>query len=78
MAAQLGTEMDTARLSVRIIGHNPNHHLWNNHGRWWCHYTVHRPDYTKMRCRVSLDTANLDVARRRRDNLLGITLGGST
>ena len=70
MAAQLGTEADTARLSVRILGNNPNHHLWNNNGRWWCHYTVHHPDFTKLRRRVSLDTANVSVARQRRDRIL--------
>jgi Holliday junction resolvase RusA-like endonuclease len=29
----------------------PNHHLWNNNGTYWCHYTVHEADYTKRRGR---------------------------
>lgn len=49
---------------------NPDHHLWNNHGTWWCHFTVHKSDYTKHRVRVSLHTKDLDTARQRRDVLL--------
>ncbi len=56
--------------SLRIDRNNPNHHLWNNNGSWWCHYTLHLPDYTKRRIRCSLGTADLDLARRRRDRLL--------
>ena len=26
---------------IRITADNPNHHLWNNHGTWFLHYTVH-------------------------------------
>ena len=36
-------------LSVRIDPDNPNHHLWNNHGTWWLHYTVHPTPHTKRR-----------------------------
>ncbi len=49
---------------------NPDHHLWNNRGTWWCHFTLHRPDYTAERVRVSLRTKDLAEARRRRDVLL--------
>ena len=49
---------------------NENHHLWNNNGTYWCHFTVHPPDYTKRRVRVSLHTSDLAEARRRRDALL--------
>jgi len=45
------------------------HHLWNNNGKWWCHLTIHHPDYTSERCRLSLNTRDLDVARQRRDRL---------
>lgn len=51
-------------------GGNPDHHLWNNRGTWWCHFTLHRPDYTAERVRVSLKTRDLDEARLRRDELL--------
>ena len=59
------------RLAVRITPNNPNHHLWRNNGTWWCHFTVHRPDYTKQRVRLSLGTNDLDQARRIRDLFLG-------
>ncbi len=49
---------------------NGNHHLWNNNGTWWCHYTIHLPDFTKRRVRVSLHTGNVRVARLLRDSLL--------
>ncbi len=48
----------------------PNHHLWNNHGIWWFHATVHLPDYTSRRIRFSLRTRKLGEAKRRRDELL--------
>jgi hypothetical protein len=48
----------------------PDHHLWNNHGTWWCHYTVHLPDYTKRRVRLSLGTPSVEQARKLRDRLL--------
>ena len=49
---------------------NPDHHLWNNNGTYWCHYTVHEADYTKRRVRVSLRTKDGEEARARRDALL--------
>ncbi len=58
------------RLSLRINPENPDHHLWNNNGTWWCHYTEHLPDYTKRRVRVSLGTSDLELARQRRDAIL--------
>ena len=47
-----------------------NHHLWQNGRLWWIAFTIHRPDWTKHRIRLSLKTADLDEARRRRDRLL--------
>jgi hypothetical protein len=58
------------QLAVRVDDGNPNHHLWNNRGTWWCHFTLHKPDYTAERVRVSLKTRDLDLARTRRDTLL--------
>lgn len=58
-------------LSIRIRTENPNHHLFNNHGTWWIHFTVHHADFTKARIRRSTCTGNLAEARRRRDQLLG-------
>lgn len=57
-------------LSTRAKEDNPNHHLWNNRGTWWCHFTVHRADYTAERIRVSLRTRDVEQARARRDELL--------
>jgi len=49
---------------------NPDHHIWNNNGTWWCHFTVHNPDHTKERVRVSLHTKDRDEARERRDFIM--------
>jgi hypothetical protein len=52
---------------IRITADNPNHHLWNNHGTWFLHYTVHPTPFTKERIRRSLGTKDLAIARSRRD-----------
>ena len=53
---------------------HPNHHLWNNHGTWWIVFTPYgadgKPVLPRQRVRHSLDTPNIDLARRRRDTLL--------
>ena len=59
------------RLSLRTDLRNPDHHLWNNNGTWWCHYTVHTSFHTKQRIRRSLGTSDRALARVRRDSLLG-------
>lgn len=55
--------------SLRFQG-GENHHIWNNNGTWWVHYTLHLPDYTRARVRRSLRTRDEREARRRRDELL--------
>jgi hypothetical protein len=60
---------------IRIAADNPNHHLWNNHGTWFLHYTVHPTAFTKERIRRSLGTKDLDIARARRDTFFS-HLGG--
>jgi hypothetical protein len=62
--------------SIRILADNPNHHLWNNNGTFWCHYTLHLPDYTKRRVRQSLGTCCIEQARKLRDQLLRRALKG--
>lgn len=62
--------MNRSSLAVRVHGDNPNHHLWNNHGTWWVHYTVHLPGFTKRRIRQSLRTRGVETARYRRDAIL--------
>ncbi len=57
----------TAKLSIRVSEANRQHHLWNNNGTWWLHYTEHLADFTKRRVRRSLRTHDLEEAVRRRD-----------
>jgi hypothetical protein len=52
---------------IRVRAENENHHLWNNHGTWFLHYTVHPTPFTKERIRRSLGTKDVLVARERRD-----------
>lgn len=53
--------------SLRISDTNPNHHLWNNNGTWFLHYTVYPTPFTKERIRRSLGTKDVRIARERRD-----------
>src|ERR1035438_4178034 len=57
-------------LSIRTNAANPDHHLFNNHGTWWIHCTLHLRDHTKSRLRGSLGTSDLSKARERRDDAL--------
>jgi hypothetical protein len=58
------------KLALKTDSANPNHHLWNNHGTWWLHCTLHLADYTKRRVRRSLGTREVGLARERRDAAL--------
>jgi hypothetical protein len=49
---------------------DPNHHLWRNGRLWWVAFTVHLPSWQKERVRLSLGTADVIEARRRRDQVL--------
>ncbi len=49
---------------------DPNHHLWRNGRLWWVAFTVHLPTWQKERIRLSLGTADVVEARRRRDKVL--------
>jgi hypothetical protein len=49
---------------------DPDHHLWRNGRLYWVAFTVHLPGWQKERVRLSLGTADLAEARRRRDALL--------
>jgi hypothetical protein len=49
---------------------NPDHHLWRNGRLYWVAFTVHLPGWRKERVRLSLGTADLAEARRRRDETL--------
>ena len=49
---------------------NPNHHLWRNGRLWWAAFTVIHDGWRQERVRVSLKTADVEIARHRRDKLL--------
>ena len=57
--------------SLRISEGNLNHHLWNNNGTWFLHYTVYPTPFTKERVRRSLGTKCVLTARERRDQFFG-------
>jgi hypothetical protein len=63
---------EQAKLSVRCHPGNENHHIWENNGTLWCHLTVHLPDFTKQRLRLSLGTDDIQHARRLRDALFAL------
>ena len=63
--------------SIKINQNNPNHHLWNNNGVWFMHYTVFPTPLTKDRVRRSLGTRNVEEARRLRDVILAQLLGAA-
>ncbi|MEN9359056.1 MAG: hypothetical protein RL095_591 [Verrucomicrobiota bacterium] len=54
-------------ISIRKNSSNPNHHLWNNNGTWFIHYTLHPTALTKQRIRQSLNTKSVTEARLLRD-----------
>ena len=63
---------------IRVRAENPNHHLWNNHGTWFLHYTVHPTPFTKERIRRSLGTKDVRIARERRDSFFGLLAAEGT
>ncbi|MCH7228738.1 hypothetical protein [Haloferula sp. A504] len=58
------------QISTRQRTAGINHHLWNNHGTWWFHGTVHLPNGTAERVRTNLRTKCVQEARRKRDGLI--------
>lgn len=61
-------------IALRIDESNLNHHLWNNNGTWWVHYTIYPTPVTVERIRRSLKTKILEEARNRRDKILNSLL----
>jgi len=61
-------------IALRIDESNLNHHLWNNNGTWWVHYTIYPTPVTVERIRRSLKTKILEEARKRRDKILNSLL----
>ena len=62
--------MSRWKLSVRIRSTNPDHHLFNNHGTWWCHFWAIAEGIYQKRFRINLHTRCQAVAREERDKLL--------
>ncbi len=62
--------MPLGRLSFRRPDDaNDRHHIYNNNGTYYAHFTVHF-GHRKRRIRLSLQTPSLDEAKARRDELL--------
>ena len=62
--------MPLGRISFRRPdADNDRHHLYNNNGTYYAHFTVHF-EHRKRRVRVSLQTPRIDEAKARRDELL--------
>jgi hypothetical protein len=58
------------RPAIRIPRDKANHHLWNNNGTWWCHFTLRSENGSTKRHRISLRTVDLEKARVSRDRIL--------
>lgn len=62
--------MPLGRLSFRRSDRtNDQHHIYNNNGTFYAHFTVHF-GHRKRRIRLSLQTPSLEEAKARRDELL--------
>ncbi len=66
---KISTYNEFEELALRIDKENLNHHLWNNNGTWWIHYTIYPTPVTAERIRQSLKTRILSEARKRRDDV---------
>ena len=66
----MSAAIETGVLAIRLDPNNPDHHLWNNNGTWWCHFTIYPDALTKQRIRRSLGTRSRAEAHVRRDRLL--------
>ena len=52
--SRIMSTLTTLSSAIRVSAENPNHHLWNNHGTWFLHYTVHPTPFTKEYARKLL------------------------
>ena len=57
-------------LKMRAVEKNPNHHIWNNNGTWYCDFTLVTDSGEKNRVRNPLYTDNVEDARRCRDKMI--------
>lgn len=67
---------ENVQLAIRTDVENPNHHLWNNNGTWFIHYTIYPTTITKERVRKSLHTKNIEDAREKRDHIFNSLMAG--
>lgn len=58
------------KLALRVVRGKPAHHLWNNNGTWWVHYSIRHPEGGTKRYRQSLKTRDFDTACTKRDKVL--------
>jgi hypothetical protein len=63
-------QKNTLTLITRRTKENPNHHLWNNNGTWWAWACLITSEGRRIRHRFSLETNDLEAARRKRDRVL--------
>ena len=69
-------QQEQVQLAIRTDENNPNHHLWNNNGTWFVHYTIYPTAITKERVRKSLGTKDIDTAREKRDKIFSNLMAG--
>lgn len=55
---------------IRGKNYGPDHHIWDNNGTWWVHFSVTRQRGRSKRSRLSLHTSDRKTARLRRDQLM--------
>ncbi len=65
------------RPSIRCNSRKLNHHIWNNHGIWWCHFTLRSSLGASKRVRRSLKTRDVAVAREKRDRIFAALTNAS-
>lgn len=64
------TKPTVYRLKMRAVEKNPNHHITNNNGTWYCKFTLELAAGGKTEVRNSLHTHNVEDARKRRDKFI--------
>jgi len=57
-------------LKMRAVEKNPNHHIWNNNGTWYCKFVLILANGERSVICNSLVTKDVEVARRNRDLLI--------
>jgi len=55
--------MSNWSLSVQVRENNPDHHFFNNHGTWWCHFWTIANGIRQKLLSVNLQTSSRSEAR---------------